>query len=205
MTCADTFVAMDLRQRILRLQITTIAWMTVEAGVSLLAAWRSHSPALVAFGGDSFVELLSAGVVLWRFRTGIASAKAEQLAARINGVLLFALAAYVVAISVLAMRVSHEANPSILGVMILLAAALIMPILARRKRQLSAATGSAALRADATQSAVCGYLSWIAMAGLLLNVIWHIGWVDPVAALCMLPLILWEGWEALQGKTCECH
>jgi divalent metal cation (Fe/Co/Zn/Cd) transporter len=59
----------DAIRRIHRVQTVTMAWMTVEAAVSLFASWRAHSPALLAFGGDSAIELFSAIVVLWRFRT----------------------------------------------------------------------------------------------------------------------------------------
>src|ERR1035441_3278473 len=77
-----------------RIQTITIAWMSVEAALSLWAAWTARSPALVAFGGDSTAELLSAVAVLWRFRTH-ASEHAEQRAARIAGGLLFVLIASV--------------------------------------------------------------------------------------------------------------
>ena len=86
----------------------------------------------------------------------------------------------------------------------LILAAVVMPWFAKQKRQLSAAAGSAALRADATESAICGYLALIALAGLAVNAIWRISWADPVAALVPLPLILREGWEAMKGKPC-CH
>jgi divalent metal cation (Fe/Co/Zn/Cd) transporter len=61
------------------------------------------------------------------------------------------------------------------------------------------------LRADAAESAVCGYMAWIALAGLSVNAVWGIKWADPVAALCLTPFILHEGWEAVRGKSCECH
>jgi divalent metal cation (Fe/Co/Zn/Cd) transporter len=86
----------------------------------------------------------------------------------------------------------------------LIAAAVAMPFLAREKRKLSAATGSAALRADAAESALCGYLSLIALLGLGANAIWHIRWADPLAALAITPIILREGWETLRGKPCQC-
>ena len=65
-------------RRIHRIQTITIAWMSVEAVVALTAAWRAHSPALAAFGGDSAIELLSAGVVLWRFRSPAAREAAPR-------------------------------------------------------------------------------------------------------------------------------
>jgi divalent metal cation (Fe/Co/Zn/Cd) transporter len=193
----------DAIRRIKRVQTLTIAWMSVEAAVSLSAAWRAHSPALIAFGGDSAIELLSAVVVLWRFRT-TAQENAERRAARVAGALLFALAAYVAIISVASLLGYGEPKPTLLGIAILIAAAVVMPWLAKEKRRLSGATGSAALRADAAQSALCAYLSLIALAGLAINVIWHVKWADPLAALSILPLIVWEGREAMRGKACGC-
>jgi len=190
--------------RILRIQSTTIMWMSVETLVSLAAAWIARSPAMLAFGGDSAIELLSAVVVLWRFRARVGHEQAERRAARIAGVLLFVLAAYVVVASAVTLFGYSEARPTVMGIAVLMAAALIMPWLARQKRKLSAATGSAALRADAAQSALCAYLSVIALVGLGVNAIWHVAWADPVAALVVAPLIVWEGREALRGKACGC-
>jgi divalent metal cation (Fe/Co/Zn/Cd) transporter len=79
-----------------------------------------------------------------------------------------------------------------------------MPWLAREKRWLSFSTGSAALRADAAESALCAYLSLVALLGLALNAIWHIRWADPLAAIVITPLIIWEGREAFRGKACGC-
>jgi hypothetical protein len=110
----------------------------------------------------------------------------------------------VVTASVMSLVGHGEPKPTFLGIAILIAAAVFMPLLAREKRRLSAATGSAALGADAVQSALCAYLSLIALMGLVINAIWRIKWADPIAALAVLPLILREGWDALCGKTCDC-
>jgi divalent metal cation (Fe/Co/Zn/Cd) transporter len=191
-------------RRIRRVQTVTIAWMSVEAAVSLFAAWRARSPALLAFGGDSAIELFSAVVVLWSFRVSAAHGNAEKRAARVAGALLFALAAYVAIASVTSLLGYSEPKPTFLGIVILIAAAVVMPWLAKEKRRLSGATGSAALRADAAQSALCAYLSLIALVGLAINTIWRVKWADPLAALAVLPLIVWEGREAMRGKTCGC-
>ena len=172
--------------------------------MSLFAAWRARSPALLAFGGDSAIELFSAVVVLWRFRASDARGDAERRAARVTGALLFALATFVLVTSVASLLGYSEPKPTILGIAILVAAAVIMPWFAKEKRRLSGATGSAALRADAAQSALCAYLSVIALAGLAVNAIWHVKWADPVASLVLLPLIVWEGREAMRGRTCGC-
>src|SRR5882762_2428026 len=133
MTNAASSELSEISRRVLRLQVLTIAWMTVEAVVSLAAAWNSHSPALFAFGGDSMVELLSAAVVFWRFRFDLKEARA----ARIAGALLFILAALVALSSVLNFLGYREARRSLVGIGILLAAAIGMPWLAARKRKLA--------------------------------------------------------------------
>ena len=194
----------DVARRVLWIQAITIGWMTVEAVVALAAAWYAHSPALLAFGGDSAIELISALVVYWRFRSKWRGEQTEPLAAGITGGLLFALAAYVALVAALALLGHREVKPSLPGIAVLIVAAVVMPLLAQKKRRLSAATASAALRADAAESALCGYLSIIALAGLVANAFWGISWADPVAALCLIPMVAREGWQALQGKPCDC-
>ena len=202
MTVAKSSPLSDVSRRVLQLQVITLIWMSVEAVVSLVTAWHSHSPALFAFGGDSLIELLSAAVVFWRFRFTLNEARA----ARIAGSLLFALAGLVVLTSILNLVGYREAQRSLLGIAILLAAAVVMPWLASRKRKLAVVTLSAALKADAAESALCGYMAWIALAGLMINVIWGKSWADPVAAVVLIPLILREGWEAVHSSRlrCEC-
>jgi divalent metal cation (Fe/Co/Zn/Cd) transporter len=202
MSAATSSELPDISRRVLRLQVLTIAWMTVEAVVSLGAAWNSHSPALFAFGGDSLIELLSAAVVFLRFRFELNEARA----ARIAGALLFMLAGLVAVTSVLNFFGYREAQRSLIGIGILLAAAVGMPWLASRKRQLAAVTSSAALKADAAESALCAYMAWIALAGLAVNVIWGKSWADPVAAMALIPLIVKEGREAIHSSKlcCDC-
>jgi divalent metal cation (Fe/Co/Zn/Cd) transporter len=200
-TMTDVIVPLqpDVKRRILRIQAFTLIWMCVEAAVSLGAAWRAHSPALLAFGGDSALELVSALVVYWRFRFYSTAMNAEKFASRIAGGLLFVLAAFVLLASGAALLGRREARPSLAGIALLLVAAVVMPWLAGQKRKLSVAASSAALRADAAESAVCGYMAWIALAGLSVNAAWGIKWADPVAALCLIPFILREGWEAVSS------
>jgi len=201
---AATYIpTQDTLRRIRQVQGITIAWMSLEASLSLWTAWSAHSPALAAFGGDSAIELLSAVVVLWRFRHP-SSEHAEKRAAQIAGGLLFVLAAGVSLVAAMSLLGYSEPKPSYLGMAVLLAALLIMPLLAREKRRLSAATGSAALRADAAESALCAYLSLIALVGLAVEAIWHVRWADPIAALAITPLILREARESMRGKACGC-
>ncbi len=203
MTVATSSPLSDVSRRVLQLQVITLIWMSVEAVVSLLTAWHSHSPALLAFGGDSLIELVSAAVVFWRFRFSLDEARAACIA----GALLFVLAGLVVLTSILSLVGYREAQRSLLGIGILLAAAVVMPWLASRKRQLAIATSSAALKADATESALCGYMAWIALGGLTVNAIWGKSWADPVAALTLTPVILREGWDAIRTSKmgCQCN
>jgi len=194
----------DTFRRIRQIQTLTIVWMTVEAAVSLAAAWMARSPALLAFGGDSTIELLSAIVVLWRFRTHADQEQSEKHAARIAGVLLFILGAYVAVVSALTLLGYSEPKTTYVGIAVLVTATAIMPWLAKEKRKLSAITGSAALRADAAESALCTYLALVALVGLGINAIWHLWWADPIAALVIVPLILREGRGAIRGKACRC-
>ena len=157
--------APDAIRRIQRVQTVTIVWMSVEAAVSLFAEWRARSPSLLAFGRDSAVELFSAVVVLRRFRATAAHEDGERRAVRVAGSLLFVLAALVAVTSVPSLLGYTEPKPTFLGIAVLVAAGVAMPWLAREKRRLSGATGSAALRADAAQSALCAYLSHHRLGG----------------------------------------
>ena len=197
--------ASDLVQRIVRLQVLTIAWMSIEAIVALGAAWSARSSALLGFGGDSAIELFSAVVVLWRFRSKSESEESERIAARVAGGLLFLVAGFVIASSGLSLLGYREPRPSIAGIILLIVAAIGMPWLASQKRKLAIQVSSAALKADATESALCGYLSLIALAGLLVNAVFHAPWADPVAALALVPLIAREAWEAMHTSRHCCH
>jgi divalent metal cation (Fe/Co/Zn/Cd) transporter len=198
----------NLAGRVQRLQHLTIAWMTLEAAIALAAAWKARSPALLGFGGDSVIELLSGIVVLWRFRAQaeLETARAEKMAARIAGGLLFSVAVFVAATSSFAFVGYYEPRPSFVGIALLLVAAFGMPWLASQKRKLAIQLSSASLRADAAESSLCGYLSWIALAGLTANALFGIWWADPVAALGLLPFIFKEGWQAIHASRpgCDC-
>jgi divalent metal cation (Fe/Co/Zn/Cd) transporter len=175
--------------------------MCVEAAVAIFAALRANSVALLGFGADSAIELVSAFVVLLRFKR--VSHLNEKSAARITGLLLFALAAFILGISILAfVNPRFRPEPSYLGIALLVAAATIMPWLSTQKRRLAVKTNSGSLKADAVQSSMCAFLAWIALAGLVLNAVLKISWADPTAALLLLPLVLREGYDAMQAKSC---
>jgi len=173
------------------LQGITLVWMSVECGVSGYAAVTARSPALAAFGSDSLVELLSAGVVLMQFLPQVRLS--ERNAARSAGVLLFVLAGVVGVLAVGALVLGIRPETSRMGIGITLAALVVMPVLATLKRREARRSGNAAMAADAVQSATCAYLAAIVLVGLSINALFHIGWFDSVAALVAIPLLLKEG------------
>ena len=193
-----------LLRRAVRLQTLTVAWMSLEALAALAAAWIARSPALFGFGGDSVIELVSAIVVLWRFRARSDFAKAEKWVARGAGALLLVLAVVIIASSAASFLGYREPHASLAGIVLLIVAGTGMPWLASQKRKLASQLSSASLRADAAESAFCGYLSLIALAGLLANTFFHAPWADPVAALALVPFIVKEAREALRAPRLSC-
>jgi divalent metal cation (Fe/Co/Zn/Cd) transporter len=187
---------------VLWLQTVTLAWMLIECGASLYAAAAAHSPAMLAFGSDSLVELLSAAVVLLRY--GSPKSISERNAARIAGALLFVLALVVASTALLSLVFNRQPETSYLGMVVTVAALVAMPILATLKRREARRTNNVALAADAVQSATCAYLALITLAGLAASAVFHIPWFDSLAALLAIPLLLKEGKSAWQGHACGC-
>ena len=187
---------------VLWLQSITLVWMLVELGVSAYAAVTARSPAMMAFGSDSLVELLSAIVVLLQWIPKIPIS--ERTAHRSAAALLFALALAVgiIALGSLALHFQPEASPA--GIGITIAALVAMPVLATLKRREAQRSANAALAADAVQSATCAYIALITLAGLALNAAFHIPWFDSVAALVAIPILIKEGRSAWLGRGCGC-
>jgi divalent metal cation (Fe/Co/Zn/Cd) transporter len=182
------------------LQGISIAWMSVETAVSLYSAHQAHSTALLAFGSDSLVELLSATVVLLSVTPAVSLCK--ERAERWAGALLFILGGVVAFTAVASLIYRIQPRTSGLGIGITIAALIIMPMLALGKRKIARATESRALAADAVQSTTCAYLAALTLAGLAVNAVFHIHWIDSVAALAALPILFIEGRRAMRGESC---
>ena len=190
------------RATVLWIQGVTLAWMLVEFGVSAYAAATAHSPAMLAFGSDSLVELLSATVVLLQWIPSMSIS--ERRASRTAGALLFVLAFVVAGIAVASLALRLRPATSYAGIAITIAALIAMPVLAFLKRREARRSKNAALAADAVQSATCAYLALIALTGLAINATFHIAWFDSVAALVAVPILVKEGRSAWQGHACGC-
>jgi divalent metal cation (Fe/Co/Zn/Cd) transporter len=191
-----------------RLEWLTIGWMVIEAIVATAAGVASGSLVLFAFGLDSVVELISAGVLMWRLLVELRhghefSENAERIAGRIGGALLFVLAAYVVVAASWNLWTQHHAEFSLPGFTVTLLAIPIMQYLARRKIELANQLGSRALRADAMESVTCGWLSVVAVVSLGTQAVFGVWWLDSVGSLAIVWLLVKEGREAWRGECCS--
>jgi divalent metal cation (Fe/Co/Zn/Cd) transporter len=188
-----------------RLEWFTIVYNSLEGLIALVAGFLSGSIALVGFGFDSALEVISGAALLWRLGADAQERTRERneaAALRIVGICFVLLAIYVTYDAVQSL-VSREApRRSLTGIILAVASLIVMPLLAHAKRRVAGSISSAALTADARQTQLCTYLSAILLVGLLLNAVLGWWWADPVAALAMVPIIAKEGSDALRGRTC---
>lgn len=205
-------VAVDQKESLKRgrtLEYITIGYNSLEGVIAIVSGLLAGSIALVGFGFDSVIEVSSGVILLWRLSVSLErQQKAEAISLRLVGICFLGLATYVLydAISLIIERKAPE--ESITGIILAALSLLIMPILARTKRNVAKEINSQALAADAKQTELCSYLSAILLVGLLLNALFGWWWADPLAALIMTPIIISEGIKALKGKACKecrCH
>ncbi|MDR3554729.1 MAG: cation transporter [Syntrophobacteraceae bacterium] len=196
------------------IELVTIVWMTIEAGVAITVGFATRSVSLKGFGFDSIIELIAGGILLWRLlveeRGGSLERieQAERRASWVTAISLFVLAIYIVSDSALAFFTRTKPESSWWGIGLAVAAAIGMPLLWKGKLRIAKRIGSAALKADAACSITCGYMSLTLLAGLLLNRLFGWWWADPLAAFGLVYFLVREGreaWhEARTGQTCCC-
>lgn len=195
-------------RRALRLEYLTVGWNVFEGVIAVVAATAADSVALLAFGIDSFVEMASGVVLIWRLRSESGSEDAEAIerldrrARRLVGLPLFALAAYVAFDALRALWAKEEPRPTLVGVALTALSLAVMWWLARAKREAARTIESRALESDAFQTTACWWLSLIALVGIGLNTVLGWWWADPVAALGMTVFLVREGREAWRGEEC---
>lgn len=190
------------------LEYLTIIWNLLEGIISVGAGLFAGSIALVGFGFDSFIESASGGALLWRLHLDAPERRerAEYIALRLVGISFLLLAAYVAFDAIRSLIRREPPEASYIGIAVAAVSLVVMPLLARAKRQVAATINSRAMKADSRQTDICAYLSAILLAGLILNAMFGWWWADPVAALIMTPIIAKEGIEALRGEQCDdCH
>jgi len=194
-----------ITQRGRKLEYFTIAWNSVEGIVAVVAGVVAGSISLVGFGVDSFIEVTSGAVLLWRMSIDgdeHQRERAEQMTLRTVGACFLVLAAYVgyeALNNLLEKRTSEHSLP---GIILACVSLVVMPLLSRAKRRVAKQLKSASMHADAKQTEFCTYLSAILLGGLVLNAAFGLWWADPIAGLVMVPIIAREGVDGLRGDTC---
>ena len=194
----------QLHRRAVRLEWLTTGWNLLEAIIALGAGLLSGSVALIAFGFDSLIEVLSAVALLWRLlstgptATAAEQSRAERRALYLVAITFFLLAAYIAidATQGLIARSAPETSPIGLGLSV--ASLIAMPSLGYAKQVTARQMGSKALAADAIETWVCAYLSAALLLGLGLHGLMGWWWADSAGALIMVPFILWQGLKAIQ-------
>lgn len=188
------------------LEYATVGYNIFEGLIAVGAGVMAGSVALVGFGFDSIIEVISGLTLIWRLHADVDEEmreRVEQRALRIVGVSFLLLAAYVALDAGKALIRREPPDESIVGIVLAAVSLVVMPLLVRAKRRVAAAINSKALDADAMQTALCTYLSAILLGGLLLNALAGWWWADPVAALVMVPIIAREGLEGIRGERCD--
>lgn len=180
-----------------------IAWHVVEFAVALVAGLIAGSIALVGFGVDSLIEVLAGLAVVWLF-TGArrGSQLAERRAQQAVAFSFFLLAAYVGAESIRTLVASDHPRTSWAGIGLATFTAPTMPLLALTKRRIATRLHSAAAVNEAAQTQLCAYLSVALLVGLGANALLGWWWADPLTALALAGIAIWEGRASWRGEGC---
>jgi divalent metal cation (Fe/Co/Zn/Cd) transporter len=192
-------------QKGLRLEIISVTWMVLEAAVALSAGFAAHSLALIAFGADSFIELIAGIVLWWRLLAEMKGQspekveRAEKTASRTVGILLLLLAIYILASAIYNLSTGSGAQESLPGIVLAATAGVLMPVLAREKRKTGKAIGIEALEADGACSLVCAWMSWMLLLGLLMNALFKLWWIDSAVSIAFIYFVIREGLEAIRA------
>ncbi len=194
-----------LHRRALQLSYFTVGYNVLEGAVSIFAGLLAGSIALVGFGLDSFVESLSGGVMVWRFKKHgellqDEEEAAEKKATRLVAYTFFILGAYVLYESVKRLIIQEIPSPSLLGIIIAIVSAILMPILFRLKYQTGRLLNSRSLIADSKETLACFFLSLALLLGLSLNYMFGLWQADPIVGLVVVALLIREGYETLKSE-----
>ena len=183
-----------------RLEYFTIAWNTIEGLVGVVAGALAGSISLIGFGIDSFIEVTSGGMLLWRMSVDAdvnRRERNERLSLKVVGACFIGLAAYISYESILDLRGRKAPEHSIPGIVLACVSLVVMPLLSRAKKEVGNELKSAAMHADARQTDFCVYLSAILLGGLLLNAALGWWWADVVGGFVVVTYGVREGLHAM--------
>ncbi|MCE0508895.1 cation transporter [Microbacterium sp. KKR3/1] len=190
-----------LHRRIRLLVGVTIGYNAVEAIIAITAGTVASSAALIGFGLDSTIEVLSAAAVAWQF-TRRDPERWEKPTLRVIAVAFFALAAYVTVTSVTALVTAERPEHSTIGIILTAVSVAVMPFLSFAERRAGRELGSATAVADSKQTLICTYLSAAVLIGLVANSLLGWWWADSVAGLVIAAFAVREGIDAWKGDAC---
>ena len=180
-------------------------WNLLEAAVALWSGIGAGSVALIGFGLDSILELAAGGILIWRLQTTWEDHDeentAERKAHKLIGITFFVLTGYIF-IQSLATLLGYFPEPreTTVGLILVVASAIVMTVLYFKKMPIAEKIGSRALRAEAKETLVCDLQDLTVLVGLGANFLFGWWWADPVAALCLIPFLVKEGWEGVMGE-----
>jgi len=185
----------------------TVGWNVIEGIVAIAAGIVTTSIALIGFGLDTYVEVASGIILIWRLRKhGFGDEEeeaAEKRAIFFVGLTFLALALYVTFESGKKLLFREHPDESLIGIILATVSLIVMPLLAWYKKKIAAEINSRALRADALETLACSYLSLTLVVGLGANALFGWWWADPLAALAMVYFLVKEGWEAVSDGRGE--
>ena len=207
--CACCEPDRELSRRALLLSYFTVVYNVLEGVLSIVAGGLASSIALVGFGMDSFIESISGGIMIWRFRqTRLSEAeekKVEARAVKLVGWSFFVLAAYVLFEAVKKLITREVPEPSLFGIIIAATSLVVMPVLFIAKQRTGRRLGSRSLLADSKQTLACTFMSFALLLGLLANRLLGFWQADPVVGLFIGAWLVREGIETLkEGRLCSC-
>ena len=193
----------ELARRVRLLSWLSLAAMSVEGVVALVAGIVAGSIALVGFGLDSAIEGFASVIIIWRF-TGarLMSQAAEHRAQKLVAVQFFVLAPYVAFESVRALVTGSHPDVSVLGMALAVWSLVTMPLLGIAKQRIADEIGSAATKGEGRQNLLCAYLAGALLIGLVGNAIAGAWWLDPVVGLLIAAVAVKEGVDAWRGDGC---
>jgi divalent metal cation (Fe/Co/Zn/Cd) transporter len=202
MSTAATEARRDTLHRRIRIIVgITIGYNLIEAVIALAAGSVASSAALIGFGLDSTIEVLSAAAVAWQF-TRRDPQRWEKPTLRVIAVAFFALAIYVTATSATALITAERPEHSTIGIVLTAVSVAVMPFLSFAERRAGRELGSATAIADSKQTLICTYLSAAVLLGLVANSLFGWWWADAVAGLVIAAFAVREGIEAWRGDAC---
>src|SRR5688572_19602203 len=188
-----------------RLSWLSLAWLTIEGTVAIVAGVTAGSVALIAFGLDSAIEGVASVVILWRFSgSRIYSDRAERRAQFLVAIQFFILAPFITFEALEHLLTGSAAETSYLGIGLTVATLAICQPLGYAKRRLGKRLNSGATVGEGTQNLLCGYLAIAVLGGLLANTLFGLWWLDPLVALGIAAVAVQEGRKALRGDACTC-